>query len=326
MEQCFNCFDLIRDMRKETRCSSCQQPIHKECAIEGTLCDVCYTVKQEGGDQVAIELPKTIRRSYIELYKKCPYSFYLQVIKGMEAPPTAYTQVGIDLHDLFDQAQNRLVDSKSEMVERFLKVWDNYNPSLFETSEFKEKMYVRAMDSIDTFYDILPTLPPLVATEEKIEFSIGEDIPTVNITMDRISQGDQGLEISDWKTGAVMVGQKLSTDLQAPLYIHAVRTQFKQHVQKFHLYYLQENKERVFEHVVGDDYVCRVNKREYKINITDAIREVQKLFSRMKNGEYNIPRDTKKMYFACKMCHLKADGTCKGADEESWYQYHRGGA
>ena len=49
MTWCKNCFGSV-DMRRDTKCATCNSPLHKECAIkeDGTsYCDVCYTVKEE---------------------------------------------------------------------------------------------------------------------------------------------------------------------------------------------------------------------------------------------------------------------------------------
>lgn len=284
----------------------------------------CVTLKQEEGTSVKQEftVPEVIRRSYIETYRTCPHKFYLEVIQGHSSGETIYTKLGIDLHDLFDRACNDKEFTKSMMQYEFISLWEKYNKELFDNEEQKEKMYTRGIECIDAFYNLLPTLPNRpFTTEETIQFSIGEDLPLVQITMDRIDEVDGELEIGDWKTGKTMTGMKLSTDLQPPLYIKAVLEQFKKPVRKFRLFYLQEGKEREYVRsaINPDEYICTVKKREYKINLTDAVREVQHLFSQIKKGNFNIPRDTKKLYFACKMCE-QLNKKCQGADAESWNQ------
>lgn len=324
--QCSNCFASIPDMRSATRCDTCNKSLHKDCAIVdgGTFCDVCYLVKQEEGNkEMAFEVPEVIRRSYIETYRTCPYKFYLEVIKGNDSGKTIYTQLGIDLHDLFDRACNDKEFTESMMKYEFISIWDKYEKELFDNEEVEEKMYQRGIECITAFYKLLPTLQtkPFV-TEETIQFSIGENLPLVQITMDRIDEVDGELEIMDWKTGKTMTGMKLSTDLQPPLYIKAVIERFKKPVRKFRLFYLQEEKEREYVRNPSnpEEYICTVKKREYKINLTDAVREVQHLFSQIIKGNFNIPRDTKKLYFSCKMCAQLKNRKCQGAEQESWYQ------
>lgn len=340
MTKCKNCFSLIKDLRKETRCSTCNEPLHKECAIKdgGTfLCDVCYTVKEEGDTltrETQVEIPQVIRRSHIELYKSCPYAFYLEVIKGIKTKSSSYAQIGIDLHSLFHQASLGKITSTKQMINEYNPTFSNYTDELFEDDlhlykkmtlgDLKEKLWIQVNDAVETFFHVLSVLPKhAFALEKKIEFPIGDNLPKVCITMDRVDEIHGELEMIDWKTGAVMVGKKLSSDLQAPLYIYAVRHHFLQPVRNFTFYYLPENKVRVFERINDDNYTCTVGKREYKVNLTDTIREIQSIFTKIKKGEFNVPKNTRNMYFTCKTCHFKKCGTCQGGDIESWQQYNK---
>lgn len=339
MNSCKNCFTSV-DMRSAVKCAVCNAPLHKDCAINdgGTFCDVCYTVKTEGGDAMKVtnfEVPAVIRRSYIEQYKSCPYSFYLNVIKGVEQAPSSFAQIGIDLHELFKEACEGKYTSSDSLRVAYLPIWNKYEDNLFEQDlhlykdmdvpRFKKKMENQINDAIDTFSNILCNMPKQAfALEQTIEFSIGDDLPKVQITMDRVDKDGDYLIISDWKTGAVKTGQALSSDLQTPLYIKAIRDHFGLPVKEFNFYYLPENKVRTWIRVDDENYICTVNKREYKINITDAVREVQTIFSHIKKGNFNIPKDAKKLYFTCKTCYYKRSGTCQGADMESWKQYNGG--
>lgn len=324
MTECKSCVRDIEDLRTSKTCSICTSHIHEDCAIvaDGALfCDTCFVLRVESPPRVKFELPDAIRRTYIETYRSCPHKFFLEVIEGNEAPATCYTQIGIDLHELFDFAVNNRYFTIENMKEKYAYIWAEYEESLFDNAEQKEKMRIRADESINAFYEILPTLPMPFATEETIYYSIGDDVPKVRFTMDIINEDGEDLEIIDWKTGKVMVGAKHSSDLQAPLYIYGVQKHFNRRVKKFTFHYLQEGKTRVFEHIAGNDYMCRVGKREYYINLDDAIKEVKRLFSHIKQGNFDIPHDTSKMYFTCKMCHLQDMGLCAGADLQSWHQY-----
>ena len=275
--------------------------------------------------QITFEIPESIRRTYIELYRTCPYKFLKEVIEGHRSPATCYTQIGIDLHDLFEEALHDRQLSKSKFFKKYNEFWDNYPDELFESEEQKETMWKRVEDSIDTFYLILPGMPMPFVTEEKIRLNIGDDIPDVEFTMDYISMNENGnLDMHDWKTGAVMVGKKLSSDLQAPLYIYGVQKRYNRQVDSFTFYYLKDNKSRVFTRIDDDRYMCTVGKREYYISLQDAIREVKSIFAQIVKGNFNIPRDTKSMFFACKMCHIKEQGMCQGADVQGWHNNQQG--
>lgn len=319
------------DMRSAVQCSKCEGKMHSDCVIRyggAVLCDICFSVEQEEpeskfGDFV---MPEFIRRTHIETYRTCPYKFYLEVLKDNPMPPNCYTQVGSDLHELFEEVlETRMPATPEGALQKYEEeYWRHYTSELFELRP-REDMWQRAVDSIATFYDTIPDIKDIVAIEETIFFNIGDNIPDVRITMDVVTEVDGELEMHDWKTGRVMVGKKLSTDLQAPLYIYAVKERFGKPVRSFTFHYLQENKTRTYHRLEDDPdtYVCRVGRREYFINLTDAIREVKRLFSRIKKGDFNVPTDTRSMYFSCKMCHLRREGLCAGADEQSWKQLVR---
>lgn len=315
MAQCKSCFTPV-DGRSVATCSECNSPLHKDCTINFggvVFCDVCFTVAEEKpkskfGD---FKLPDFIRRTHIETYRSCPQKFYQEVIMGNEMPPNEYTQVGSDLHELFEQAIKNPHYPIRTMKEDFKQLFDEYESSLY-TFKTPEQMWQRAVDSIDTFYTVLPNLGNVHTVEETIFTDIGENIPKVRITMDLITDDGKELHMHDWKTGAVMVGKKLSSDLQAPLYIYSVREHFKRDVASFTFYYLQENKTRTFHRnpINPDEYICTVGKRDYKISLTDAIREVKSIFSRIKKGAFDPVQGGENKYFTQKMCHLKALGLC----------------
>lgn len=306
--------------KDSTRCTSCDTLLHKECAID-TMCDLCLITKEERG-AVKFEVPEIIRRSYIETYKKCPHKFLKQVIEENVMPPNIYTQLGIDLHEEFALACQNVDYSELSMKQRFEEYWATYGDDLFTESATRSKMYDRGLTSIEGFYKILPTLPRIpFAIEETLTLDIGDSLPKIQITMDRIDIDENGeLHIHDWKTGKVMVGKKLSSDLQPPLYIKLVEEHYGKPVKSFNLWYVNEGKSRHYYRTENDptNYVCMVGKRPYYTNTTNAIREVQHLFSQIVKGNFNIPRDTSGLYYECKVCHIKELGLCEGAEEQSW--------
>ena len=316
---CFNCSTHL-ERKGSTRCTECSTWLHKECSIQG-LCDVCLINAGER-DTVKVEIPEIIRRSYIETYKKCPHKFLKQVLEDNPMPANIYTQLGIDLHEEFEKACNDRAYSIEEMRRKFEEYWDTYGDELFVEYATREKMYARGHESIVGFYNVLETLPiKPFATEETLRLNIGEGLPNIQITMDRIDMDENvELHIHDWKTGKVIVGKKISSDLQPPLYIKLVGDHYGKNVKSFNLWYVNEGKSRHYYQSEKDPnvYVCTVGKRPYYTNTTDAIREVQHLFSQIVKGNFNIPRDTKNLYYECKMCHIKELGLCSGAEEQSW--------
>ena len=318
--KCRNCFSEINGAH--VTCSVCSKELHEECAVkkEGEfLCDLCNMEKRATGKKdKSIVIPEVIRRSHIETYRTCPFKFMHEVINNVVQPPNIYTQLGIDLHDMFDkEGRENFYGSPEVMKEEYMKLFEEYPDYFFERVS-RNDMKKRAETSIETFYNIIANMEEQFASEVTIQFSVGDNLPKVQMTFDRINQNENGnLEVFDWKTGSVMVGQKLSSDIQAPLYIKGIQDHYNKQVDSFTFLYVNENKERVFNRIDDLNYVCRVGKKEYFININEAIKEIQRVFSKIQKGSFNIPSG-KNMNYICKYCHIKEKNLCEGADVQSW--------
>lgn len=330
-----NCVTCSSTIKKNSlvQCSQCNGSLHKDCAIkeDNTIyCDNCYVImSQEPKLKNEIVIPPVIRRSYIETYRSCPYKFYREVILG-ESPENnnIHAQIGIDLHDLFGKACLQRPDyNKENMLDEFRPIWNSYDAGRFTDFQQQTELRERAKQCIDKFYSIISTLPRTpYAIEEKLVFAIGDELPKISTTLDRVDLIDDELEITDWKTGKVMVGEKLSTDMQAPLYIYAAKSKYNRPVRKFRFIYLQNGKERIYHRINNSNqYVCSVKNRDYFIDTDVAIKQTQAIFGRILNGDFNIPQDVKKMYFTCRMCHLQQQQKCQGADVQSWYNVQKTG-
>lgn len=323
MTTCYSCYREVTE--QGTWCIKCKNVIHADCGIKDgvtLVCDTCYMMQTAEPAKPDVQVPDVIRRTYIETYRACPYKFLKEVIEGNQSPPTCYTQIGIDLHDLFEKAINDRSYHELSMVDDFSAIWYDVYPSmnLFADKEQEDKMWERSMNSIQGFYQTIADMPMPFITEQTIHYEIGEGFPKVEFTMDVVMECEDGeLEIHDWKTGKVMTGQKLSTDLQPPLYIYGVQKHFNRPVKRFVLHYVSENKKRVYERVAHNLYVCKVGKREYHIDLEDMVKEVRRVFSQIMKGNFNIPADAKKMFFTCKMCHLREQGVCQGAEVQAWH-------
>lgn len=301
-------------MKKEKKCNRCGKIAHQSCLVnEGGeyYCDLCFVNKKH--DKVVVELPDVIRRSHIQTFLDCEYKSYHEIVLGYEQPENIYAKIGIDVHEIIET-----VPDKYEATEKFKEIFGGLDDSWFLDDKQKDKLESRGYDSIDTYYDIKDDIGKGDLLEKKIIFSVGTDLPKVSTTVDRIDIFDKHIEVLDWKTGNVAVGKKLSSDIQVPLYIYGVEQELKKPVSKFTLYYLSENKKRIYEHMHGDVYGCKVNKRTYEVKLSDTVKQVQNVFNRMRNNDFEITGDPKKMHFTCKMCHVKARGLCEGADVQTW--------
>lgn len=297
--------------------------MHRDCTSlnkDVIQCDKCTLTSAALALEraTAPAVPDCIRRSYINTYMQCPYKFYMEVVKGIEQPQTIYTQLGIDVHDILDKASCDKSYTHQEMWQDFLKRWETYPNTFFEDAEQKEKMLNRAQNSLQNAQQYLAELGTPFCTEEKIVFSIHPDLPSISTTADRIDEAGDKLHVLDWKTGKPLVGKQHSADIQAPLYIYGIEEHFKRQVERFTFIYLDAETERVFNRINENEFLCQVRKNDYIINIPKTIKKVTNILTRITKGKYNIPNDTQKMYFTCKMCHIREKGMCEGALMQSW--------
>lgn len=320
---CNSCQFPIGEKETVLACAECAKTVHSYCLVpkgELKVCDVCLVKADTEPKAYEFVLPNEIRRTNIETYRKCPNKFKLEVLEGHEQPPRSYTQVGIDLHEIFEQClHNRSIDISQQIIQYDEFFAKQKEMGIYESTEDEKAFYKRAMDCLDNFNKVLPYYPKPFVTEETIYYEVADDLPKVRFTMDAIFEEPDGtLTLVDWKTGKELVGKQLAEDLQAPLYIFGVEQHYGKKVGKFVFHYLKENKVREFVRQEDNIFICTVGKREYKINLNEMLGTVRSIFTRIKNGDFNIPHDTKKMYFTCKMCHLQEKGLCSGADTQAW--------
>lgn len=330
MMECNSCTFPIGEKEKKVECESCGKHTHSFCLStkdEKRVCDVCLVRIVQEVKAYEFELPDHVRRTDIETYRKCPLKFKMEKFEGHQQPPTNYTQVGIDLHDIFDKAvNNRSYKSdqwRRDYEENYLK--NQIEMGIYENDDEIKQFNERAETCMKAFEELLPSLPMPLMTEETIFFEVSPGLPKVRFTMDYISENeDGGLDLADWKTGKELVGKQLASDLQAPIYIYGVEKELNRRVDSFTFYYLNTGKVRRFERVSEGVYVCKVNKREYVIKFNEMVGEIQGLFTKIKQGQFNVPIDSKGMFFTCKMCHIKKKGLCLGSDQEAWTRLNGG--
>lgn len=299
----------------KTLCVKCGVEICEDCSVRNKFkCDKC-------ADKLKLKIPDVIRRSSIEDYKSCPYYFKLHVIDGNEPRQNVLARLGSDLHDLYEHIQRgdveiKDIDTQTDWILSHIE--EDY------PEEDMNRVKQRADICNQSFVKLLPTLTnKAIAFEERINFSIGEGIPQVTIAYDRLEEDENGdLHIIDWKTGKVMSGKKLTTDLQPALYLQAVKEKYGKMPKSFKLVYVSDidkqgnYKERTFHSIDGNKFVCKVGNKEYIQDVTEQIKVVQKLFAQIKQGKFSIP--AKPDYFKCKMCDFKTKGLCSGNDTQNW--------
>lgn len=315
-----NCKDCGRELSWDNSCLciKCKQLMCEDCFEANQMkCKECSPPEKK----VQLEC---IRRSHLEDWKQCPYYFKLNVIDGIESNTHPLAQLGIDLHDLYDMAQKGDIEVKEldNRIERIIDSYDFKQDWLWEKhnkDEFKNKAYICNKN----FKTILGTLGDPIAFEERLYFDIGKGLPQITIAYDRLDRDQYGnLHIRDWKTGRCMSGKQLSSDLQPALYIYAVHENYGIWPESFTLYYLSDvykdgrYKQRTFYKASDDVYICEVGKKRYNQCISEQIKEVKRICSHIKNGNFSVPD---REIFKCKVCSYKEKGLCQGSTVQDFY-------
>lgn len=329
---CGNCKQEIKEGTEVTLSVSSGTPMHKDCISVCTKCKQPITDEESLGNnfmclkcnpkkKLTTKQIDVVRRSYLELYKSCPYAFYHIVVKELELPNGVYALHGIILHDLFDLYSTSENKSEINLYDLFKKRFHEEVPE--NHFDFKEKpelfkeLYDKGIRAIDNYLVYERTAPFPFATEERITFSVGEGLPQVSIAFDRINKYGDELEIVDYKCGQVYSGQKLVTDLQLPLYVLAIKERYGKLPKTFRFLFISEDKERVYELQADGTYVCQVRKRKYVVNLTEAIREVKQILGDISKERFSVPQDISSWY-CDRMCQLKKYGKCEGRDTQRW--------
>ncbi|MEF9968684.1 MAG: PD-(D/E)XK nuclease family protein, partial [Longicatena sp.] len=263
---------------------------------------------------------EVVRRSHIELFKKCQHAFNLEVIKEVKQENNAYALHGIILHEIFDKYSKLENISRDDLANEFKERYTNEMPR--DNHSFKEKpllydqLYEKGFDAIDGFLAFYNQISLPYITEENIIFELEEGLPKVSITMDRVDKEGENLHMLDYKCGKTFTGKKLSEDLQVPLYCHAIKLKYGIYPASFTFLFVSEGKERRYLLRNGNEYVCTVKKKEYVINVDEKIEEVKYLLKEIQKGEGNTMCGD---FWHCEnMCYYKKNGICNGGSSHIW--------
>jgi RecB family exonuclease len=320
---CINCMTPIKG--KCTTCASCGKPLHKDCAVYcitcgKPICDTC-SIANNFKCKNCISTNKFkidfIRRSHIELYLMCPYAFYLACVLGLPTNENAYAKTGIIVHEIIDYHSQNPEQKDEEVFTMWREKFNELPNEIFATPQQKAELFARGKKSLQVYLDYEAMMPLPLATEETVFMTIEDDLPQIRVTIDRINKTKNGLEIIDWKTGKVHVGQKLALDLQIPTYLYAAYTKYGEYPQYMKLIFLAEEKERVYELASNGVYICQVGKNIYTQDVQKQISKVKSIFSRIRNREFGIP-DKLNSYICNQRCDFGRTGQCDGSLEQKW--------
>ena len=305
-----------------------------KCLGEGctaVMCDSCsiannFLCESHTTKKKRIKLDE-VRRSHIELYKKCPRAFELQVIDGKETEMGVYADIGIKLHDIFDEESKvgGLVN-KNKMIEQWNEYFKTIPKEKFEgcqrkltIPEFMVQQHEKGLRNIEGYESLCENMPIPWKTEERISIAIPGTKIRATIAFDRINLLSNGTyDLIDYKTGKVHVGVKLEKDLQPALYIACVEQNYNIKINRFMFLFTGECKERIFERVNDDVFECYVGtKKCYRFSISEKIKEIKELFQAIEHNEFAIPPELHP-YYCENECGSFKNHDCLGKFAGQW--------
>ena len=255
---------------------------------------------------------KVIRRSHLELYAMCPYALYLQLVKGVEPEMNEYAELGIMIHHTLDMLSNQIIEDNVAITELASGI-----ETVFKDNEKLEDFLATGNKCLESFLQLRPLLYPNFVTEKNIIFSLGDNLPKVSCTLDRIDFVGDDIFIADWKTGKPMAGKKLITDLQPPLYIEAIHQEYGVYPKTFTLYYLAHDKIKVYTLQENGNYIVDTGRNKYELDIPEALDRTREILKKINNRNWTMPKDVSPWY--CKnMCSHYKTGICASSSKEQW--------
>lgn len=323
---CNSCLKTI-PVNEIVYCKECGVPLHIGCANKcldcgDYLCDDCFKENRFRCSDCVTERKeiKSIRRSYLKQYQECPHSLYLQLIEGITPPMNSYAELGILTHEIIEALQNGELEysSAKPILENKVEEWNTQAED--EYSVITMELLEVGKNSIDNFMKMKDLFNEEFLTEHRIEFSIREDLPTINCTLDRISFVNGKIHIHDWKTGKPMAGKQLAEDLQPPIYIYAVFKEFGVMPDTFTLHYLDKNKNLTYKHTEGMTYEVSTTRRTYRLDVEEKMKEAEEILQNIKDHKFDIIEDKEHLWRCSKMCWYHKSKICRDSLDAAWKQ------
>lgn len=343
---CRNCDGYINKGEQFTSCSSCNTTLHEDCVFHcvqcnNILCDVCakqqkYKCKECYNIQhYSMEF---ISSTMFESYLKCPnlfkHEFVINTLSEADKQ-NKYSVVGSMLHALFDKySQIRPLDGDvdAEMVTEYSKEFDKININLFDSEEDFWSTKATHLDTIRNWFRDEQNKPIPLFTEQQLFVELHPALPKIRVTLDRINgvmNNPNEWEVEDYKTGKVYSSDKLTNNMQFPIYAMALRHLYGSSPKVMRFIFPQHTdangnvKTREFERVTDDVYVCSVKRGgTYSISLTERLQQMVNIYSEIKRGDFkfNVSDD----HFCSNFCPLGKTGQCNGLSTKWKIRSERG--
>jgi len=200
---------------------------------------------------------KRFSASAIDLYKDCPYKFYLKYVKDIEAKISFEKfpfELGRFVHNLLAgiYENQKPINDEKLLRKRFGKLFGSIKKSngIFaydSTYKIKADYFLYRIENSDFFRNEASCKAEQIITESEFDVFIDCEIGKINFggRIDRINLYKDEFEIIDYKTGSsginrFSMGKNYS--VQLPLYGYAVQNRYKRRCRGLYYYDLSEFK------------------------------------------------------------------------------------
>lgn len=331
---CNNCYNEINENEDHTSCGMCSKHIHSECAFQcikcyKPLCDKCAMKNKYKCDQCNEAdgyKMDFISSTMFESYLQCPHSFKHEFILNTipeDQKKNKYSMTGSALHDLFERysvirplGEDEKNMACSEYVEKFNEIGIEY----FDDEEDQNNFLTKGLITIENWFAEENDKPVPLFTEHRMFVELHKDLPKIRVTFDRINGeiGNSGeWEVEDYKTGKVYSSDKLTNNMQLPIYAMAIREMYGDLPRKLRLIFPQHTNRagkiqtREFDKVTNDLYVCNVKGGGvYSISLKKRLEQMIQIYSEIKKGDFKF--NTTNSIFCQSFCPLGKNNMCDG--------------
>lgn len=274
-----------------------------------------------------IDLPKSVRRSYLDMYDECPYSLYQLLHNDIKTVGNVWSVVGNILHDLFEENSKLEYSATSEQIyeEYLFKLESYHNDSKFQfdkanlltSYDVMDRMKDKGKSSIDFYLEYEKLSPKPMYTEHEIKLTISDDLPIVTMTLDRIHISPGFSEIVDYKTGKVYSGRDIVEGFQVATYILGFEEEFGYLPDRFTLVFVDEGKYRIINKIDDNTYVCEIRGKSHTLTLSDKRGKIKDLLTGMKENIWCVGNNLNA--FKCEnFCEIRQLGYCSGSQEQQF--------
>lgn len=222
----------------ETGIEKIEAPVEKlKNGLEAVEPPKLTTLEKSG--QVEI---REVSYTQIDTFKGCPLKYKYRYILKIPTLPYHTLTFGRSVHETLYTFHRQLQQGKVVSKSQFIKMFkERFDESGYDGQAHKQKRFKKALQDLRGYYDHHQSLfGSPIHLERSFKLQIGD--VTVNGKIDRIDEGESGIEIIDYKTGSPKDQKKVDKDDQLSLYALASTEVFGLNPEKLSLYFIESGQ------------------------------------------------------------------------------------